>query len=49
MDYMTLKEASRKMGRDTSVELITIALLGRIPGAVKMATIWLIPKGCGKA
>ena len=38
MDYMTLKEASEKWG-------ITPR---RIPGAMKMATIWLIPKTAQK-
>ena len=43
MDYMTLKEASEKWGVTT--RWITA---GRIPGAVKMGTVWLIPKGSEK-
>lgn len=43
MDYMTLKEASEKWG--VSARQINYYYVdGRIPGAVKMATIWLIPK-----
>ena len=47
MDYITSKEASEKWG-------VTIRQIGyycsdgRIPGAVKMATIWLIPKNAEK-
>lgn len=47
MDYMTLKEASKKWGissRQTNYYCVD----GRIPGAVKMATIWLIPKNAVK-
>ena len=47
MDYMTLKEASEKWG--VSVRQINYYCAGgRIPGAVKMATIWLIPKDAEK-
>lgn len=47
MDYMTLKETSEKWG--VSVRQINYYCAGgRIPGAVKMATIWLIPKGVEK-
>lgn len=47
MDYMTLKEASEKWG--TSARMINYYCTeGRIPGAVKMATVWLIPKGAEK-
>ena len=47
MDYMTLKEASEKWG--ISVRQINYYCAGgRIPGAVKMATIWLIPKDAEK-
>ena len=47
MDYMTLKEASEKRG--VSVRQINYYCAGgRIPGAVKMATIWLIPKDAEK-
>ena len=43
MDYMTLKEASEKWG--VSVRQINYYCAGgRIPGAVKMGTVWLIPK-----
>ena len=43
MDYMTLKEASKKWGI-SSRQVNYYCVDGRIPGAVKMATIWLIPK-----
>lgn len=43
MDYMTLKEASEKWGV-TPRRINYLCASGRIPGAVKMATIWLIPK-----
>lgn len=47
MDYMTLKEASEKWG--ISARMINYyCTAGRIPGAVKMATIWLIPKDAEK-
>lgn len=47
MDYMTLKEASEKWG--VSVRQINYYCAGgRISGAVKMATIWLIPKDAEK-
>ena len=47
MDYMTLKEASEKWG--VSIRQINYYCAGgRIPGAVKMATIWLIPKDAEK-
>lgn len=43
MDYMTLKEASEKWG--VSVRQINYYCTdGCIPGAVKMAGVWLIPK-----
>ena len=40
MDYMTLKEASEKWGV-TPRQINYLCAGGRIPGAVKMATIWL--------
>ena len=43
MDYMTLKEASEKWGI-TPRRINYLCLAGRIPGEVKMATIWLVPK-----
>ena len=43
MDYMTLKEASEKWDVTPS-QINYLYAGGRIPGAVKMATIWLIPK-----
>lgn len=47
MDYMTLKEASEKWG--VSVRQINYyCAAGRIPGAVKMAGVWLIPKEAQK-
>lgn len=47
MDYMTLKEASEKWG--VSVRQINYyCAANRIQGAVKVATIWLIPKDTKK-
>ena len=47
MDYMTLKEASEKWG--VSVRHINYYCAGgRFPGAVKMGTVWLIPKDSQK-
>ena len=43
MDYMTLKEAAEKWG--VTPRRVNYYCAGwRIPSAVKMATIWLIPK-----
>ena len=47
MDYMTLKEASEKWGV-TPRRINYLIAAGRIPGAIKMATIWLIPKDAQK-
>ena len=47
MDYMTLKEASKKWGI-TPRQINYLCAAGRIPGAVKMATIWLVPKDAKK-
>ena len=47
MDYMTLKEASEKWGV-TPRQINYLCAGGRIPGAVKMATIWRFPKDEGK-
>lgn len=47
MDYMTLKEASEKWG--VSVRQINYYCVGgRIPGAVKMAGVWLLPQNAEK-
>ena len=47
MDYMTLKEASEQW--EVSVRQINYYCAdGRIPGAVKMAGVWLIPKTAEK-
>ena len=43
MDYMTLKEAAEKWGV-TPRRVNYYCTAGRIPGAVKMAGVWLIPK-----
>ena len=43
MDYMTLKEASKIWGV-TPRWINYYCSAGRIPGAEKMGTIWLIPK-----
>ncbi|WP_312941639.1 DNA-binding protein [Oscillibacter sp.] len=43
MEYMTLKEASEKWG--ITPRMINYHCTnGRISGAVKMASVWLIPK-----
>ena len=47
MDYMTLKEAAEKWVV-TPRRVNYYCAAGRIPGAVKMATIWLIPKDAEK-
>lgn len=47
MDYMTLKEAAEKWGV-TSRRVNYYCAAGRIPGAVKMAGVWLIPKNAEK-
>ena len=47
MDYMTLKEASQKWNV-THRQINYLCAAGRITGAVKMATIWLIPKNAEK-
>ena len=47
MDYMTLKEASEKWGV-TPRQINYLCASGRIPGAVKMAGVWLIPKTAEK-
>jgi len=47
MDYMTLKEASEKWGI-TPRQINYLCADGRILGAVKVATIWLIPKDAEK-
>lgn len=47
MDYMTLKEASEKWGV-SSRQVHYYCVDGRIPGAVKMAGVWLIPKEAAK-
>ena len=47
MDYMTLKEAAEK-GGVTSRRVNYYCAGGRVPGAVKMAGVWLIPKTAEK-
>lgn len=47
MDYMTLKEASEKWGI-TPRQINYLCAAGRIPGATKKATIWLIPTTAAK-
>ena len=47
MDYMTLKEASEKWGISTR-QINYYCTEDRIPGAVKMAGVWLIPKEAEK-
>lgn len=47
MDYMILKEASEKWGV-TPRRVNYYCAAGRIPGAVKMAGVWLLPKKADK-
>ena len=47
MDYMTLKEAAEKWGV-TPRRVNYYGAGGRIHGARKIATIWLIPKDAEK-
>lgn len=47
MDYMTLKEASKKWGV-TPRRINYYCTAGRILGAEKIGTMWLIPKGAEK-
>ena len=47
MDYMTLKGAAEKWGV-TPRRANYYCAGGRIPGAVKMAGVWLIPKAAEK-
>ena len=47
MDYMTLREASEKWGISPR-QINYYCSEGRIPGAEKMATLWLIPKDAQK-
>lgn len=47
MEYMTLKEAAEKWG--VTPRRVNYYCAGeRIHGAVKMAGVWLIPKGAEK-
>ena len=47
MDYMTLKEAAEKWG--VSTRRVNYYCAGeRIPGTVKMAGVWLVPKDAEK-
>ena len=47
MDYMTLKEATEKWGV-TPRRVNYYCTADRIPGAVKMAGVWLVPKDADK-
>ena len=47
MEYMTLKEAAEKWGV-TPRRVNYYCAGGRIPGAVKMAGVWLLPKTAEK-
>ena len=47
MDYMTLKEASEKW-RVSVRQINYYCTADRIPGAVKMAGVWLVPKDADK-
>ena len=47
MDYMTLKEAGSKWGV-TPRRINYYCAAGRIPGAVKMGNLWLLPKDAKK-
>ena len=47
MDYMTLREASEKWGISTR-QINYYCTEDRIPGAVKVAGVWLLPKEAEK-
>ena len=47
MEYMTLKEAAEKWGV-TPRRVNYYCIADRIPGAVKMAGVWLVPKDAEK-
>ena len=47
MNYMALKEAAEKWGV-TPRRVNYYCAGGRIPGAVKMAGVWLVPKDADK-
>lgn len=47
MDYMTLKDASKKWDI-SSRQINYYCTADRIPGAVKMAGVWLVPKDADK-
>ncbi len=47
MDYMTLREAGEKWGISPR-QINYYCSEGRIPGAEKMGTVWLIPKDAEK-
>lgn len=47
MDYMTLKEAAENWSV-TPRRVNYYCAGGRIPGAVKMASVWLVPKDAEK-
>ena len=47
MDYMTLREAGEKWGISPR-QINYYCSEGRIPGAEKMGTVWLIPKDAQK-
>lgn len=47
MDYMTLREAGEKWGISPR-QINYYCSEGRIPGAKKMGTVWLIPKDAKK-
>lgn len=47
MNYMTLKEASEKWGVSPR-RINYYCSAGRIPGAEKKGTVWLIPKDAKK-
>ena len=47
MNYITLKEVSQKWNV-TPRQVNYLCAAGRIPGAVKMAGVWLIPKNAEK-
>ena len=47
MDYMTLREAGDKWGISPR-QINYYCSEGRIPGAEKMGTVWLIPKDAEK-
>ena len=48
MDYMTAKEAAKKMGKSLHAGCRCFVHRGKIPGAVRFGVTWAIPKDAVK-